>query len=56
MSLRPRHALILGASAALLALPSGALPDARAATGAAPTFDAHRTLSLGAGVTDPRSL
>jgi|GEM_PF-3338803 len=57
MSLRPRHALIVGASAALLALPSGAIPDARAAaTGAAPTFDARRALALGAGATDPRSL
>jgi hypothetical protein len=50
MSTRPRL-LVLPALAALLL----AAPAAHAA-GAAPAFDARRTLPLGSGVTDPRSL
>ncbi|HEY6759449.1 MAG TPA: VCBS repeat-containing protein, partial [Baekduia sp.] len=56
MSLRSRRASILAASAALLGLPAATAQSALAATGAPPTFDARRTLALGAGVTDPRSL
>jgi hypothetical protein len=56
MSLRFRRASILAACAALLGLPAATAQSVRAATGAPPTFDARRTLALGAGVTDPRSL
>jgi hypothetical protein len=56
MSLRSRRASILAASAALLGLPAATAQSALAATGAPPSFDARRTLALGAGVTDPRSL
>ena len=51
---RRRPLLAAALTAALLTLPASAAHAAGG--GAVPAFDAHRTLALGAGITDPRAL